>query len=238
MGKYNSSLFVVEPVFKRLLEKGRLCDFLEYVLPDETDIGDIDTKEIYYGKGGYDGRHGEKALKPPEEYLAWCRKNPTQLSKPELAKKRLNENEKYIFEGYTHPDVFIETSTLYVVIEAKWTEPRITSHTTWRREGERDQLIRHMDALLPLGDEPERKKVFGLFLIDADGKISKDHVEDLFSNERYIKRSLPHRCNAYELINSGFCGVFTWQEIQEKTGIPIPDLQKLKQEIDAQRVHS
>ncbi len=236
MGKYDSSRYLVSPVFDKLLEDGKLRSFLEYVLPERTDIGNIDTTKIYYGKGG-NGRHGEKALKPPAEYLAWCRENPNQLSKPELAKKLLKENENYIFEGYTHPDVLIETSTLYVVIEAKWTEPRITSHTTWRREGERDQLIRHMDALLPLGNEPMRKTVFGLFLIDANGKISKDHVEDLFSNERYIKRSLPHRDNAYELINHGFCGVFTWQIIQETIGVPIPDLQKLQHEIDAKRVH-
>lgn len=240
MGKYNSSLRVVEPFFKRLLEDGKLCDFLEYVLPKGTNIGDADTAKIYYGKRGYVGSPGEKALKPPEEYLQWCKNHLDRLSNPELARERLNANDSYVFEGYTHPDVFIETSTLYVVIEAKWTEPRITSRTTWRREGERDQLIRHMDAVLSLSNEPVKKEVFGLFIIDANGKISKTFVEDLFKNDWYFKNSLPHRVEngSYQLIRDGFRGVFTWQDIQTRVGIFVPDLQKLKQEINADNVNS
>lgn len=222
MGRYNSSRWVVKPFFDKVIQKGKMSEFLKYVLPNKFDIGSIIPQDIRYEGYEFEGRKfGEKVVKPVPEYLQWCRDHAECLSKPELAKMKLAQNSKYVFERGTHPDVFIETSTLRLVIEAKWTESRITSHTTWRKGGERDQLIRHMDALLPFhgGDA---KKVFGLFIIDAEGKIQREDIVDLFNNECYFMKSLPHRVpKGYEIVQKGFCGVFTWQQIGEAMNIHI-----------------
>ena len=218
MGKFNSSLYVVRPVFNEIVEDGKLEAFLKMVLPDRGPVGDL--KEIRYnGKLG-----GEKVLPPNSEFLKWCRRHPESLKNPDLARARLDSNENYKFEGGTHPDIYIKTSTLTVVIEAKWTEPRITSHTTWRKEGERDQLIRHMDALVPFEDSESNENVYGLFIIDGNGKISKSVLESLFQSDWYFMKSLPHRIGngSFKSVMAGFCGVYTWQAIKRELNLANP----------------
>ncbi len=218
MGKFNSSKCVVKPVFDELLKDNTLISFLELVLPKRIDIGEIRNVR-------YEGHPREKSFAPAPEFLNWCRQHPDELLNPELASEKVKVNPQYKFEGNTHPDVYIETTKIRVVIEAKWTEPRITSHTTWRKEGERDQLIRHMDALIPIqedGDAPI--SVFGLFIIDAHGKISKSALEGLFHSDWYYKVSLPHRVDdgKYRRVMNGFAGVFTWQYIKNQLGLSEP----------------
>ena len=222
MGKCNSSKCVVKPVFDELLKDNKLISFLEFVLPKEIEVGTINEEDVFY-----EGHPREKALPPAPEFLEWCRKNPDKLVNPELARKKLDDDRKYIFEGKTHPDVYVETSTLRIVIEAKWTEPRITSHTTWRKEGERDQLIRHMDALFPFREQ-DGKPFYGLYLIDDCGKISKIGLQHLFRSEWYVTASLPHRTKdeVSRLVKESFCGVFTWQEIKQGLSLSSPNFCK------------
>ena len=217
MGKQDSSRCVVKPVFDELIGSGKINDFIKMVIPKKLSIGDI--VEIRYS-----GHGGEKVIQPRPEFLEWCRHHPETLRNPDKARERLNKNPSYKFEGGTHPDVYIKTTMLTVVIEAKWTEPRITSHTTWRKEGERDQLIRHMDALLPFEPLKGNGRVFGLFIVDAHGKISQYVLKQLFASEWYFIRSLPHRVDngSFREIMSGFCGVYTWQSIRKTLGLNNP----------------
>ena len=219
MGKLDSSLCVVKPVFDELIQGGKIKDFVKMILPKMQLLGDI--VEVRYC-----GHNGEKVIQPRPEFLDWCRHHPEALRNPDKARECLLKNPSYKFEGGTHPDVYIKTTTLTVVIEAKWTEPRITSHTTWRKEGERDQLIRHMDALLPFEPSKSNEKVYGLFLIDECGKISQDVLKKLFASEWYFSQSLPHRVynGSVKDVMSGFCGVYTWQSIKRTFGLINPTL--------------
>jgi hypothetical protein len=217
MGKLDSSRCVVKPVFDELMKSGKITDFIKMVLPQRQAIGDV--VEIRYS-----GHGGEKVIQPKPEFLDWCRHHPEALCNPDKARECLKENPSYRFEGGTHPDVYIKTTLLTVVIEAKWTEHRITSHTTWRKEGERDQLIRHMDALLPFEPSQKEGEVYGLFLIDECGKISQDVLRKLFASEWYFIKSLPHRVDngSFRDIMSGFCGVYTWQSLRKTLGLVNP----------------
>lgn len=208
MGENNSSQCVVKPVFDALEDSRRVKQFLRMVLPPSFDGGN--PVQMFY-----EGHPKERVFRPRTEFLDWCRAHPETLVNPELARERLKKNPSYVFEGGTHPDVFIESSVCNVVIEAKWTEPRITAHTTWRKEGERDQLLRHMDALTAFDTKTEEKPTFGLFLIDANGKISREIVDSLFKEDWYYKRSLPHRVanGSWKTIKNNYRGVYTWQEL-------------------------
>ena len=214
MGENNSSVRVVKPVFDELINTHKIGKFLQLVLPKDFSAGEV--IEICYA-----GNPSEKVLAPRDEFLNWCRENPDKLKNPVEARKRLADDKLYKFEGHTHPDIYIETQQCYVGIEAKWTEPDITTHTTWRDVGERDQLIRHMDALI---GAPYEKPVFGLFIIDANGKISADSVLSRFSTDEYIMASVPHRINdnSWKELKKGFCGVWTWQKIRDQLELTEP----------------
>jgi len=217
MGVNNSSRCVVKPVFDALESSGKILNFLRMVLPLPC-FGEGPVKMFY------EGHPKERVFCPRKEFLDWCRANPETLVNPELACERMEKNPAYSFEGGTHPDVYIETSVCNVVIEAKWTEPRITSHTTWRKEGERDQLLRHMDALTSCDPSDSGKRTFGLFLIDANGKISRDVVDSLFREEWYYMKSLPHRVHTgtWRTIKDNYCGVYTWQDIVKSLELDVP----------------
>ena len=120
MGRLDSSRCVVKPVFDELIKGGKIKDFVKMILPEVQLVGDI--LEVRYC-----GRNGEKVIQPRPEFLDWCRHHPEALRNPNKARECLMKNPSYKFEGGTHPDVYIKTTTLTVVIEAKWTEPRITS---------------------------------------------------------------------------------------------------------------
>ena len=218
MGKNNSSKCVVQPIFKAMLKAGTIDRFLSMVLPQGIETGAIEENDVWF-----DGHEREKVIKPVDSFLEWCRKNPDKLVCPEKAVQCLEDNPRYKFEGGTHPDVYIECDKCIVVIEAKWTEPRITSKTKWRKEGERDQLIRHMDAL---GDGD--KDVYGLFLIDEYQKISKPVLEGLFKNDWYWQSSLPHRVDdgTWEKLKHNFCGVWTWQDVCAELNVELPSCLK------------
>lgn len=216
MGVNNSSRCVVKPVFDALEASGKIICFLRMVLP--SSFAKVNSIQMFY-----EGHPKERVFRPRPEFLDWCRANPEALVNPELARKCLKKNPLYVFEGGTHPDIFIETPCCNVVIEAKWTEPRITAHTTWRKEGERDQLLRHMDALTAFNVKDCEKPTFGLFLIDANGKISRDIVDSLFAEDWYYKRSLPHRVSngSWRVIKDNYRGVFTWQELVDFVGLKV-----------------
>ncbi len=127
------------------------------------------------------------------------------------------------FEGPTYPDAVIETPAAVIVVEGKFTESDITTHTTWM-EG-RHQMLRHMDGAWE--KVHATKRVFGLFAVEGDksnplspgGKWSSAGERTRASTARAT--SLPHRNEKDQReIVAGFVGVVTWQAIVLEFGLP------------------
>ena len=82
-----------------------------------------------------------------------------QKALTELNNEHLPQKAWFIFEGYTHPDIYIETENEIFIGEAKRTESILTTSTTWMIE--RDQLIRHIDSVI---DSKKKEYSFFIFL--------------------------------------------------------------------------
>lgn len=134
-----------------------------------------------------------------------------------LIKKNPNIQKKwYIFEGYTHPDILIETKDTYIVGEAKRTERKLTEKTEWLDP--RDQLIRHVDALI----DNTTKRIISLFLIDK--KMESKYNMNRYYNKEYFEKSLPHRKKEkIESIYETYIGYTFWNVIQSEFDIEFPN---------------
>ena len=240
MGNLNSTKTRVVPLMDAIKNSKNLINELFDLFQGVQKISDDDEiLEICYGDK-------EKKLCPKQELLEWCVNNPDKLLRPKdlgstsaetqknrkelfsslQAKKKealelIRKNPKakkqwYIFEGYSQPDIYIETKNCIYIAEAKRTEPNLTTSTTWLKN--RDQLIRHVDNVI---DSP--KKVFYFFIIDE----SKENTYDLSpygKNFEYYAASLPHRDeSSVKKIMSSYCGYTTWQKIQELFKINFPE---------------
>lgn len=240
MGNLNSTKTRVVPLMDTIKNSKNLINELFDLFQGVQKISDDDEiLEICYGDK-------EKELCPKQELLEWCVNNPDKLLRPEnfgsknaetqqnrkelLSGLQAKKNEAlelirknpaatskwYIFEGYSQPDIYIETKNCIYIAEAKRTEPNLTTSTTWLKN--RDQLIRHVDNVI---DSP--KKVFYFFIIDE----SKENTYDLSpygKNFEYYAASLPHRDEfSVKKIMSSYCGYTTWQKIQKSFGINFPE---------------
>lgn len=108
--------------------------------------------------------------------------NQKKTALSNLEKQKLPQVAWYIFEGYTQPDIYIETRTTIIVGEAKRTEDKLTTETTWLKN--RDQLIRHIDTVIDSG-----KEVYSFFLVENKDLYNFENYSDI----EYFKKSLPHR---------------------------------------------
>lgn len=125
----------------------------------------------------------------------------------ELKKNKLPQKAWYIFEGYTHPDIYIETEDSIYVGEAKRTEDKLTDETKWLAC--RDQLIRHIDAVID-----ETKKVYSFLIID-DEKVKYYHLSQ-YDDERFYAENLPHRSqDIIKKAKESYLGYTTWSKINE-----------------------
>ena len=121
----------------------------------------------------------------------------------------------FALEGYTRPDVYIETNQFILLVEGKRTESNLTDSTTFFCNG-RDQLIRHMDAALELAGS---RVVLGLIIYEEDAP----YVPSI-SNEM-IEESLPHRTQTdRDRIRRGWLSPMTWQELGSRFDISYPDV--------------
>lgn len=237
MGKHDSTKTRVQPAFDALGCSAEKWNKFFRLFPYGARVPIIqegDIVEIRYGSKSGKGR-GEKILHPPKSRLSWCvkhlkdeglsglqSKSKEVYEKRELLKKgcqktigealRLLGEEKksgwFVLEGPTHPDIYIETKNFIAVGESKRNEPHLTTSTTWFKD--RDQLIRHVDALLDQDDIPQ-KKVFS-FLITEEEYKELDYYEDL----AYFKKSLPHRnLNAQKRAKESYLGRISWTDLSE-----------------------
>lgn len=189
----------------------------------------------------------EKKLEPPASLLSWLIRHPrmpsdSQLSEdPVKAQKRreliegsdirlrealslLRNNPSgedwHIFEGYTQPDVFIQTPDIVLVVEGKRTESETTKHTKWMPG--RHQVWRHIDCAWEIKG---KREVFGFFIVEGLG-LSIDVPEkwiretEAAMSKEALASSLPHRGpEEQRTIHQCFIGVATWQRLCNEFGI-------------------
>jgi hypothetical protein len=124
----------------------------------------------------------------------------------------------YVFEGYTVPDIFIETRSHLIIGEAKRTESELTTKTTWL--GVRDQLLRHIDSVID-----SRKEVLSFFLFSKQGFRERfSHKMGNYSNVEYLKRSLRHRDDDTIMkIAKTFIGYSFWEDLGKMFSVQYPD---------------
>lgn len=111
----------------------------------------------------------------------------------------------FIFEGKTHPDIYIETENEIFIGEAKRTEKKLTTSTKWFPA--RDQLIRHIDSVIE-----NKKNIYAFFILETPDIYPLHNYKDI----EYYKQSLPHRSEQeIRKIKESYCGFLTWKQIKD-----------------------
>jgi len=241
MGKYNSSLTRVVPLIDQLREHHNFPNNLIKTINGDYMINE-NPFEIRYGIK-------EIAIMPSKSLLIYLINNLSVLNKAALGKddgtekykkrKQLFDldadvrsdalslinidktckNKWYVFEGYTHPDIYIETKNYVIIGEAKRIEKTFTTKTKWLNE--RDQLIRHIDSVIDSG-----KQILSFLLIDENLIGTEDYKTWLrnYKNKEYYKKNLPHRSKKeIDIAFDSYIGFATWQKFQNKYGIEYID---------------
>lgn len=239
MGKYNSSLTRVQPVFRQA--EGREDDFVRRILAIPI-FGR--RPSLPESPGRVISLRFEPALTPPVSLLSWLIRN---LPKQPLSKasditfeKRLalynrdpatieealtklragNTNSAWhIFEGPTVPDAVIETENMVIVIEGKRTETP-SCGTEWMPG--RHQMWRHLDAAWEIRGH---RSVYGLMIVDESNfSLWARYGRELYSRKT-MAESFPHRSRIERRqIISTFAGVVTWQTVCVSLGLDIGSL--------------
>lgn len=121
----------------------------------------------------------------------------------------------YAFEGPSYPDIYIETDKSVFIGEAKRTEPKLTTNTTWLQH--RDQLIRHFDSVLSKG---KRVKIFYVFEKSDFDKNSTQAQLDRYEDDGYIKESAPHRGKDFPTeFRKAYAGHVYWEDLANEFSI-------------------
>ena len=133
----------------------------------------------------------------------------------------------YIFEGFTHPDIFIEGEDYILIGEGKWTEPHITTNTTNLEK--RNQMVRHIQA----AKNSFNKKIYAFYLVDENCGYLNDLTQDAFKKQLKEETIEIDEKEQKEIADS-FVGYITWQEINKM----FPIIKFLsKEEIDKKNIH-
>lgn len=235
MGKHDSTKTRVQPAFDAIGCSAENWNRFFRLFPCGARVPTIQEGgviEIRYGSKSGKG-HGEAVLPSSKDRLLWCVKNlkttklPGSLAKSdETNKKRAGlkdgrqeiideacrllhkykgrKRDWFVLEGSTHPDIYIETKNFIAVGEAKRKEPHLTTFTTWFKD--RDQLIRHVDALID-----QEKTVFSFLITEKEyGELGNYEKLD------YFEKSLPHRdIKAQKRAKESYLGRISWDDLTE-----------------------
>lgn len=118
----------------------------------------------------------------------------------------------YMFEGFTNPDIFIEGEDYVIVCEGKWTEPHITTTTTYLSSaGEyRNQMVRHIQGALNYTN----KRVYAFYIVDAECGYLEDLCKESFARQLDCE-TIRLDDSEKMAIADAFYGFTTWQAIQK-----------------------
>lgn len=223
MGKFDSSVSRVAPVFNRLIEKGKVNkNWLKTLLElPVTDEGRTMSSTLNFKVTSSAWYPNEKSLDPPLSLLAWLLENlhkhpPNSAylgSRLETAKKRIRilagdsslieQGKKSLVKQPIRKQwyVFESHSRPDVYIETKKIivvieGKRLERAPTTRTTWMhvRHQMLRHIDAAYEIADG---KKVFGFFIVEGGFKGAVPEKWRLFSentiSDEVLEKSLPHR---------------------------------------------
>ena len=249
MGKYNSSEHRIKPLMKQIENSQQ--NFEKFIgIIGLKNLGD--PTEYRYADGD---NNTEKALKPTKQHLMGLVKYLSgkgtgnysvngdnriglfdgDVSKKELALSEIEDNYDslpsrawYIFEGYTYPDLYIEGDDYIIICEGKWTEPHITTETTYLQAANgayRNQMVRHIQGAL---NSAENKKVYAFYIVDKNCGYTKDLEKDSFAEQVEKETIALSYSEKYDVISS-YYGYTTWQDIEQIINVKF----KTKDEIDA-----
>ena len=249
MGIYNSSEHRVKPLMQKIESEPKNFEKLINII-GLTDFGH--PKIFRYANGKI---NTEKALKPTKDHLLGLIKylfgkgaknypvngdNRIELldgvvEKRDLALSEVERNYDslplkawYIFEGYTYPDLYIEGDDYIIICEGKWTEPHITTETTYLKTAKgayRNQMVRHIQGAL---NSAGNKKVYAFYIVDKNSGYTKDLEKDSFA-EHVEKETISLSYSEKMDVISSYYGYTTWQDIEQIIDVHF----KTKAEIDA-----
>ena len=239
MGRYNSSIYRVRPLMEYL--ENNYDAFLS--LLSLVDIGPLGKPSTYrydgvsctemklkptkqhlltlinlmatkqHNKVDIKGQNRlELFFGAPDVRQAAC-----EQAKAELEKKydtlTAQSRPWYMFEGFTNPDIFIEGDDYVIVCEGKWTEPHITTTTTYLSSvGEyRNQMVRHIQGALNYTD----KKVYAFYIVDDECGYTEDLNKESFAKQLELE-TIQLDDIEKEKISNAFYGYTTWQAINKK----------------------
>ena len=243
MGKYNSSVYRVRPLMEIIEKKENYDSFLKLLsLVDIPALGQPHTYQ-YDGESCSEKqlKPSKRHLSALIAYMAAKQhtadvknekrkalffpdpENPNgraeacmeALAALENAYDSLSPSDRhwFLFEGSTHPDIFIEGEDYVIVCEGKWTEPNITTKTTHlSADGEsRNQMIRHIQGALNHTD----KKVYAFYIVEKGCGYEEDLTKDRLA-EQLETETIRIPDSEKEKILASFCGYTTWQEIEKQ----------------------
>ena len=194
MGKYNSSVYRVRPLMEIIEKKENYDSFLKLLsLVDIPSLGQPHTyqydgencseKQLKPSKRHLSALIAYMSAKQHTADIKNEKRKALFFPAPENPNRRAeacmealaalenvydslspSDRHWFLFEGFTHPDIFIEGEDYVIVCEGKWTEPNITTKTTHlSADGEsRNQMIRHIQGALNHTD----KKVFAFYIVE------------------------------------------------------------------------
>lgn len=223
MGKNNSSEKKLKPLIEKI--KKELTYNIHILLKEldiNEDLGCFNENMLFY-VGGFDG---EKGLMPPLKHLLWLADNNERIGIEEkkaakdFVKHRYLNNKlprhKYILEGRSYPDLYLENDKFIILSECKWTEPSITTKT--KHCNPRDQMVRHIDCAH--ANNKEGKEIIAFYIVDEEfvkRKTNNEILENKLKSKEYYKESCKYLENEEEIIKrlSSYIGYLTWQQINE-----------------------
>ena len=202
MGKRNSSLTRVQPIFDTLFRKDPSGASWLYKLLEMPKHGhqnaNIKKPNSPIRKKAWGNK--EKSLAPPVSLLSWLIRNLpiTGIPKPDgsddktikridiynqesetikealsLIKPLMAPKKWFVLEGMSKPDAYIETDNIIIVIEGKRTEKGPTIGTTWMPG--RHQMLRHIDAAYETRGD---KQVYGFLIVEGNGGATSTLIPD------------------------------------------------------------
>ncbi|MBW3540974.1 MAG: hypothetical protein KY476_11945 [Planctomycetes bacterium] len=249
MGKRDSSLTRVKPVFDYLLEHDSTGgSWLAQLLAMPSGVS---RQSIARCSPLTQHRWAprEQKLKPPRDLLRWLVEHlPPQpkdaFSDSETGRKRaalslrdrdtihealgyldqsaLRSKVWYVLEGPSQPDIYLATDDFLVVVEGKRTESGPTTHTKWMPV--RHQMLRHIDAAFEVRGS---KAVLGFFIVEGEPPDSCLVPPAWLTaaaatvSPDVLASSLPHRSQPErDELAKAFIGVTTWQRVCAELGVP------------------
>lgn len=184
----------LKPTKQHLL---KLIDYLTNNDQSKISVAGADRQALFYGNTQTKSKTAEKAKR--ELILIYD-------------KLTASDRPWYMFEGFTNPDIFIEGNDYVIVCEGKWTEPHITTTTTYlsKNNASRNQMIRHIQGALNYTN----KRVYAFYIVDAECGYINDLSKESFINQLNQETIQPDDAEKVNIVNA-YCGYTTWQDIKK-----------------------